>query len=173
MAGYLIDDAGCEAPTVFVGNVKLAAYSESNEFAGCPRATAELVIDMLAAPEYLGEPFSDIALVLQIAAPFDVRFVEHGARSNFRWGTLMDGTWLESAPGPPTCKLRLRTPSGPLLSGPLNGRTVRVGLTGTCSCQPVAIRAVATATHDGQLMSSCPLVIRDLFVGERIKGYLD
>jgi hypothetical protein len=172
MAGYLIDDARCAADTVFVGNVKLAPYTESKDFAPCPHATAELIIDVLASPDYLHARFRDIALVLQIASPSDARFVEHSARNNFRWGTLVDGAWLESAPGPPTCKLRLRTPCGSLLSGPGNGLSHRMGLHGVCSCTTLDIRAVVTAKHDGQPVSSCPLVIRDLAVGTRISGYM-
>src|SRR5215217_8822290 len=121
MAGYLIDDALCAADTVFVGNVALAPYTESDDFDRCPHATAELIIDVLASPDYLRSPFRNIALVLQIASPSNVRFVDHSARNNFRWGTLVDGVWLESTPGPATRKLRLRTPSGSLLSGPGNG----------------------------------------------------
>lgn len=172
MAGYLIDDARCAADTVFVGNVRLAAYTESKDFGPCPHATAELIIDVLASPDYMHAPFREIALVLQIASPSDVRFVEHSARNNFRWGTLADGVWLEPAPGPPTCQLRLRTPSSSLLSGPGNGLSHRVGLHGVCSCTTLNIRAAVTAKHEGEPVSSCPLVIRDLGVGTRINGYL-
>lgn len=173
MAGYLIDDARCMADTVFVGNVKLQPYSESKSLGPCPHATAELIIDVLASPDFLHARFRDIALVLQIASPSDARFVEHSARNNFRWGTLVDGVWLESAPGPPACKLRLRTPSGLLLSGPGNGLSHREGLHGVCSCTTLNIRAVVTAKRQGQQVSSCPLVISDLKVGERITGYMN
>ncbi len=172
MAGYLIDDTRCEAGTVFIGNVKLKPYAESVSFGGCPRATAELIIDILASPDFLHARFQDIALVLEIASPSDARFVEHSARNNFRWATLVDGAWLESAPGVSTSKLRLRTPTGSLLSGPGNGLSHRVGVHAVCSCTTLNIRAVATAKHDGELVSSCPLVIRDLSVGTRINGYM-
>ena len=171
MAGYLKQDPFCDAEIVFVGNVKLQPFTESNKFP-LPHATAELRIDVLASPAFLKVEFKEIALVLDIKSPGDVQFVNHSVRNNFRWGIPKGASWMEPATAEPTSRLRVRMPAGFLLSGPNNGLSHRIGVHGLPPGGALNINASATANRVTATTASCALMIQDLHVGDRIGGYM-
>jgi hypothetical protein len=121
---------------------------------------------------YLGIEFTDVTLTLEIMSPVGTKFVEHSSRNNYRWGTPQGSGWLESQPGPPTTRLRIRIETASI-NRPGDGYTHRVGLRGVSSTSALNVRAVATARRDGLLTSSCPLQIQNLRIGEHIAGLMD
>ena len=173
MVNYVKDDPTCQSDIVFVGNVHLGAFTETDPEL-LPPATAELVIDILAPyPKYNLVEFKEITMILEIKHPDGVQFVEHSNRnSGFSWGIPSDASWDESTPGAPTSKLRVRWEAGNLVSGEGNGLTHYLGLNGLPSDTAVTLSAVATADVVVATTSSCPLQIEDFHVGESIGGYL-
>jgi hypothetical protein len=171
MAGYVKDNPDCNSEIVFVGNVKLWPYTEA-EPKFSPPATNELFIDILASPAFFQVDFENIELILDITSPSGVQFVETSTRRNFYWGIPDGASWVENSPSPPTTKLRARFPKDRLLSGVINGLSVKVGVNGLGSGSALNIRAQATASRVTAATSSCPLQIQDLSGGDRIDGYM-
>lgn len=177
MATFSKTDPECVSTDriIFVGNVQLQTYTESDPLYQVKPATLELAIDVIARPPYESVTFHDIILILDILEPAGAEFVEHSGRNNYYWGvprTTPSGEWDEVSPGAATSRLRIRTPTGRLLSGPNNGATYYVGIAGAPADSPLKFTAVASATQVHAVASSCAITIADLHARHRLGGYL-
>lgn len=173
MANYHKIDTTCvsENRIVFVGNVSLRKYTESDPRYASDPADAELAIDVIASEKYATFIFQDILLVLEILGPTSARFVEHGDRNNFGWD-VPDGAggWIENAVS--TTRLRIRWDQGTLLSlRPGDGFSQHVGVAGLSDGDELRLTASASATDVRAVASSCDLGI-NLHIDEAIRGYL-
>lgn len=179
MASFTKNDPSCSSAQriVFVGNIRRVSYIETDPRYQSPNpdATAELLIDILASPGYERVQFREITLVLEILEPTGVRFVEHSARNNFKWGIpepSRPGQWLEASPGTPTTRLRIRWEANNLLSGPGNGLSHRLGIGGLAATTPLRFTAEASASEVKAVAASCGITIAELLPGESLPGYL-
>lgn len=173
MASYDKIDLTCtsESRIVFIGNVSLRNFTETDPRYLSDPAEAELAIDVIASNKYATFTFYDIFLVLEILGPTGARFVEHGNRNNFRWDVPDGGGgWVENAV--PTTQLRVRWDQGTLLSlRPGDGFSQYVGIAGLADGHELRFTASASATDVRAVASSCGLRI-NLHADEAIRGYL-
>lgn len=176
------DNPDCESAggTVFIGNVSLNDFKEPDRGTPSP-ATALLAIDVISAPGSRSWTFHFVTLELQIEAPADALFVNHSQRGNYHREVLADPSalispdpdvvyWVES--NDPAATLRIREDETALLSGPGNGRTYYVGITGL-EPDGEALRFTARAAGSLVRETTCHLVVDELRVGGWIAGYLD
>src|SRR5215208_400177 len=106
MVSYSKNDPACGSKNqiVFVGNVQLQNFTETDEPYLSDPATAVLVIDVIASPGYESVNFHFVTLELKIVEPNGARFVAHSGRNNYHWEVPSDANaspsdvyWVEKA----------------------------------------------------------------------------
>jgi hypothetical protein len=177
MATYSKNDPACGSKDqiVFVGNVHLQNFTETEDRYLSDPAAAVLVIDVIASPGYESVNFHFVTLELKIVGANGARFVDHSGRNNYHWEVPSDANanpndvyWVEKVIA--TSWLRIREDKTALLSGPGNGRTYYVGIGGLPGGNALQFTAFASASETR--VTNCELTIADLKAGETLPGYL-
>jgi hypothetical protein len=173
---YSKNDPACgsKGQIVFVGNVKLDPFTETEELYLSDPATAVLVIDVIASPGYEGVPFHFVTLELKIVGPNGARFVPYSEIPNYEFWEVPDDAdpsiWVEKVIATSWLRIRDKYDRIAILSGPGNGRTYFVGIGGLLEGSALQFTAFASASETR--VTNCELTIADLHVDERLDGYL-
>lgn len=171
-AGFTKNDPQCGSPSqmVFVGNIGLQNFTETDPRFADHGATAELAIDAIAPEGFEMVEFQDITITMEVLAPAEATFTDHSNRNNYHWD-VPDGAggWTEKVSA--SSLIRIRVDESQLISGPGNGLTFYVGVTGL-NGNALKLTAVAAASEVRALASSCAITVSDLTGGDRLPGYL-
>jgi hypothetical protein len=162
MATYSISNCPTERTIIFVGNVRLRNFSETDPRYLSNPATLEMLLDVIAEESYLNTLFQDMRLTLRILSPEGARFVEHSGRNNYERA-------LTSERGD---SLRISEREVNLLSGPLNGKTYYIGIGGVAADATLQFEAFIETNYIRANTSSCVVTVADLQAGESLGGYL-
>ncbi|MFJ4525901.1 hypothetical protein ACIP4Y_34055 [Streptomyces sp. NPDC088810] len=168
-ASYTKQDPNCRSDILFIGTTGLRKFVVPPTKPA--NLDAEMYIDVIVPTAYKDVEFTDICLTLEVKAPTGAKFMPNPRMgSNVLWGVPSGTTWDETSLSP-TPRVRLRVPHGKLLSGPLNGLSFWLGVSGLTT-PTFAFTAGATAAEVLAHTASCPLSFKDFAVGEQFTGYL-
>ncbi|MEU0632063.1 hypothetical protein [Streptomyces sp. NPDC005989] len=172
MGAYVKDNASCTSEIIFMGTTGLRPWSLSTP--PPPDCDTEMFIDVIGPTAFHTTDFENVTLTLEILGPTGAMFVRDPRMGSVLWGVpKADGTWDESiVPSPPTSVLRLRVPQKTRIvsTNPNDGLSFWLAISGLPSGATLSFHAAATADRVLATTASCPIEMKDLAVGETIKG---
>lgn len=170
VATYVKENPDCKSKILFVGSTGLKPLDN-------PEVPVQMYIDILAPDEtYTNVYFGTAMIYIEFLipnTPVGVEMVGHpDINPSGFWDVPKDGSWVEAPWGQPTDRLRIRHHNVRVVSGPGNGLTHWLGVTGLGQGEALELRAYCEATDISADTASCPIRIADLKVGDRLSGYL-
>ncbi|WP_406123701.1 hypothetical protein OHQ89_16130 [Streptomyces canus] len=169
MATYHKENPDCKSKFLFVGTTGLKPLDN-------PQVPVAMYIDILAPETYTSIKFGTAMIYIEIlipSSPSDVKIVGHpDVNPSGAWDLWNGSSWVEAPWGKPTDKLRIRHHDVRVVSGPMNGLTHWLGVTGLPNGEALEMRAYCEATDIAADAVSCAIRIEDLKAGDRLSGYL-